>query len=213
MAAIDKCYLNSYQDYMKLKEWMKGKTFITPRGCKIRLSDYLFSCDEKDFFDEAKMPRQIPIMNTPVFVDNYLYNNCKLPFIQDWLKSRYFREGHSKGCSNDITHGLHIPDYEPCTKVAVLHYGLGNNPPKSEGWEIDIKYNNGQSCLPFRYNEVYDFFLLPGEEDEWTITMPFLHCSIRTIIRKIIKKWKLPKNVIVTASSSYKDDYWVIRTE
>ena len=54
----------------------------------------------------------------------------------------------------------------------------------------DIKNNIGS----LRYNEKYDFWTLPKESDIITSSCAhFKNKSIKTIIRKILKKWKLPK--------------------
>ena len=49
MAAIDKCYVDNYSDYQQFKEWAKDKSFVTPRGNKIWISDYIFDLEEKYF--------------------------------------------------------------------------------------------------------------------------------------------------------------------
>ena len=46
MAAIDKCYVDNYSDYQQFKEWAKDKSFVTPRGNKICISDYIFDLEK-----------------------------------------------------------------------------------------------------------------------------------------------------------------------
>ena len=61
---------------------------------------------------------------------------------------------------------------------------------KSGVWLVDIENNIGSLW----YNEEYDFWTLPEESDIITSSCAhFKNKSIKTIIRKILKKWKLPK--------------------
>ena len=196
MAAIDKCYVNSHNDYKAFCDWAKGRSFITPRGVKVVVSNYIFDWEEDSFKDGDS----IPIFNSPVIFDNYLFHNCYLPFIQDWLKDRYSDEkGYVKGLSNEITQIPTLPEILPCSHVSVLKKGLGNMPYKSYSdytnkksgvWLVDIENNIGSLW----YNEEYDFWTLPEESDIITSSCAhFKNKSIKTIIRKILKKWKLPK--------------------
>lgn len=213
MAAIDKCYLDNYNDYLQLKDWMKGRSFTTPRGFKVNLEDYLYSWNEESFGkkDEDGNLCSLPVFNTPVFVDNYLYHNCPLSFIQDWLSDRYLVNEFRKGDAADITEELRIPEYEPCTKVKVLKKGIGNNPPKNEDWWVDVMTTDGQNR--YRYNEIKDLWLLLGEEDVWDCSSAHLRCSVKSIIRRILKKWILPKETKVEISSSYDGDTWILITK
>ena len=140
MAAIDKCYVDNYSDYQQFKEWAKDKSFVTPRGNKICISDYIFDLEEK-YFDS----KSIPIFNTPTYVDNYLYKNCPLKFIQDWLQDRYFRDGYSKGVPDELIQELKLPEYEPCKRVKIIKRGLSNFP-----FRIYNSYTNKKD-----YNEAY----------------------------------------------------------
>lgn len=149
MAAIDKCYVDNYSDYQQFKEWAKDKSFVTPRGNKICISDYIFDLEEK-YFDS----KSIPIFNTPTYVDNYLYKNCPLKFIQDWLQDRYFRGGYSKGVPDELIQELKLPEYEPCKRVKIIKRGFGNFPfriynsytnKKASSWWIDVQSTNNRS--------------------------------------------------------------------
>lgn len=207
MAAIDCLYLNSWKDYQELKEFLKDKEFTTPRGVKIRPIDWLYDLKEKYFIKDNK-PYYCRVFNTPGYIDNWLYHNCNLPFIQEWLESRYFSNGYCKGESKEITEELKLPDYKPCTKVKIIKKGFWKNPRR--GWWIEIKNDDSTD---FRYNEDYDFVVFPGEYDCWTISSPYLKISIRAIIRKIIKKWKLPKGCTITIQGRYEGDEWILKTK
>lgn len=206
MAAIDKCYVNNYGDYLAFEYWAKDKSFVTPRGCKVYLKDYIYAWNEEHFSTEKSC--SLPIFNTPTYVDNYLYHNCPLKFVQDWLRDRYLTLEYRKGNAPEIQDELHLPVYEPCTKVTVIQKGCKVNARR--GWYIDIDpIDNGF----FWYNEDQDFWVLPEEIDVYSCSAAHLKCSIRTIIRKIIKKWKLPKGIIVRVDGLYEGENWVLKTK
>lgn len=207
MAAIDCCYIDNYKDYLELKDFLKDKKFKTPRGVEIDLSKLLYPWDEKDFLDNEGKPKMRRIFNTPCYVDNWLYHNCNIPFIQEWLEDRYHGD-------DIITKELRIPEYEPCTKVKVIQKGWSNY--ASDFWIVDVSMKNPdypeyRNFLHF--NEDLDCWILPYENDEWTISGPFLRISVRAIIRKIIKKWKLPKGCRIVLWGRWVDDEWILETK
>lgn len=215
MAAIDKCYVNNYKDYKNFVEWAKGRYFITPRGCKVWISDYIHDLPEEYFKDED----EYPIFNTPIYVDNYLYHNCPLKFIQDWIQDRYFTKGYRKGDPKDVQKELKLPEYEPCKRVKVLKKGMGNIPWKQRNeytnkkfgqWWVDVKFEKEYGF--FKYHEKKDYWLLPDEDDVWTISTYHSRLSVKAIIRKILKVWKLPKKCIVTIQGRLVGDKWILRT-
>lgn len=213
MAAIDKCYVDNYSDYQQFKEWAKDRSFVTPRGNKICISDYIFDLEEKYFNSKS-----IPIFNTPTYVDNYLYKNCPLKFIQDWLQDRYFRGGYSKGVPDELTQELKLPEYEPCKRVKIIKHGLGNCPfriynsytnKKFGSWWIEVRSTNNRS---YWYNNDKDYWLFPDENDVWTSSCCCSKLSVKAIIRKILKVWKLPKNCIITIQGRLINDDWILKT-
>ena len=214
MAAIDSCFIDNWKDYCDFRDFLKGKKFKTPRGVEIDLSYLVYDCwKEDDFKDENGNPQERKVFNSPVYIDNWLYHNCNLPCIQEWLKSRYLEGGYCKGCPEDITEDLKIPEYEPCTKVKVIRKGLTRH---GYGfWSMDVSmpdpdYPEYRNYL--HYNEDHDFWVLPYENDVWTISGPFLRISVRAIIRKILKKWKLPKGCKIELQGRYRGDKWILET-
>ena len=214
MAMIDKCYVDNYNDYKAFCDWAKDRFFITPRGVKIYISDYIFYWEEAVFKNE----KDVPIFNTLVIVDNYLYHNCDLPFIKEWLVDRYNDEnGLFKGLSDEITQVPVLPEIVPCRHVSVLKKGISRYPyrffntrrhKKHGGWLVDVESKEGL----FWYNEDYDFWKTPKELDVITcFSAYFINKSIRSIIRKIIKKWKLPIDCKVTVWDRTTE--WILLTK
>lgn len=225
MAGIDKCYLDSYEKYTEFKEWAKDKTYVTPRGITIKLSDHIYDhWDEADFTVDGE-PYERPIFNSPIHMDNYLWHNCPLEYIREWLSDRYCDSGYRKGDLDDIERDLAIPEYKPCTKVKVRKKGLGNccyryhrngSYEKVGSWHIDVYMLNPESLRGMSscwYNEDIDQWILPGEEDEWTSSCAHSSKSIRSIIRKIIKVWKLPVGCVVKIYGALVGDDWELITK
>ncbi len=98
MAGIDKTYTDSYKDYKEFRDWA-DKQFITLfNGYKVCIGDWVRECDEEDFNDG-----EIPIMNTPNWVDIYLIQNCKSEFVLDRMKSVYNEESYKEFQNIDLT--------------------------------------------------------------------------------------------------------------
>lgn len=83
MAAIDKIYVNTLEEYLAFKEWCEQQPTIKDKyGTEVSLTRYLFNWTE---WHEG--PR--PVFNAPYYVDAYLIRNCPFEFIQDELKFNY----------------------------------------------------------------------------------------------------------------------------
>ena len=84
MAAINKIYVNKFEDYLLFKEWCEKQPKIKDKyGSECSLLDYLFQYNS---FTEGKC---YPIFNAPYYIDAYLIRNCPFDFIQDNLKINY----------------------------------------------------------------------------------------------------------------------------
>ena len=88
MAAIDKIYLNSYQEYSKFKKWCLEQPKLKDKyGNEVAISSYLFSWwDDPKEWEEDKSH---PVMSVPYYVDAYIIRNCPLEYIQKELMLNY----------------------------------------------------------------------------------------------------------------------------
>lgn len=81
MAGIDKTYTNSYKEYKEFKDWADKQHITFFDGHSVCVGDWVWNCEKEDFdFGE------IPIMNTPTWLDVYLIQNCKSRFVIDRMK-------------------------------------------------------------------------------------------------------------------------------
>ena len=84
MAAIDKIYVDKFEDYLLFKEWCKKQQRIKDKyGDECSISDYLYQ------WESFENDKSYPIFNAPCYIDAYLIRNCPFEFIQDQLKFNY----------------------------------------------------------------------------------------------------------------------------
>ena len=84
MAAIDKIYINKFEDYLLFKDWCNNQPKIKDKyGSECSITDYLYQW--KSFEDN----KEYPIFRAPYYIDAYLIRNCPFDFIQDELKLNY----------------------------------------------------------------------------------------------------------------------------
>lgn len=212
MAAIDKIYTNSYKDYKDFVDWAKDKSFFTPRGFEIKVSNYIIDWDESDFIEDGN-PKERPISNTPVYVDNYLYNNCPFGFIKKSLEENY-SGSYSKGSMDDLIATPKLPEFIASKKVKIVKRGLGNHPVPQKAWHVEIEKTDDKYTSWYWYNEDRDCWLLPEEDEPWTSSCAYERRSVKAIIRKIIKgKWKIPAGCTITISGRLIRDTWILKTK
>ena len=83
MAAIDKIYVNTREEYLAFKEWCEQQPTIKDKyGTEVHLTHYLINWSE--WYDGPR-----PVFNAPYYIDAYLIRNCPFEFIQDELKCNY----------------------------------------------------------------------------------------------------------------------------
>ena len=84
MAAIDKIYVDKFEDYLLFKEWCKEQPKIKDKyDNECSISYYLYQ------WESFKDDEFYPILNAPYYIDAYLIRNCPFDFIQDELKLNY----------------------------------------------------------------------------------------------------------------------------
>lgn len=199
MAAIDKTYVNNWEDYCKIIDWCKNNSFTCPNGTIIRF--YPYKWEKHNFKDGWERP----ILNTSYTEDYFLIKYCPIKVIQDRMKEVYDEEEY-----NSILNGTSEFDkFVRPTKVNHIklikkpHY---YRPAKyfsrySKKWildkyTVDIDLPGEWGKYP-SYNENDQQWLLPNELGIGTISSPDLKCkSWKALIRKI-RSWYLPKGTII----------------
>ena len=83
MAAIDKIYVDNYDQYLEFKDWCDKQPPLTDKyGKKARLMNYVYDYDKP--FEGSH-----PVFMGPYYVDAYLIRNCPFDFIQKELMVNY----------------------------------------------------------------------------------------------------------------------------
>ncbi len=197
MAAIDKTYTKSWEEYKEYQDWAIGKSFTCPNGDIVRPITYLRNLKEEDFDGE----KYIPIMNTSYAVDYFLIKYCPIQFIRERMKEVY-----SQDYVDDILNGVSAWDtfskegrYGTRFKITKYpKYERSNRPYKKPCWFIQLKnsfisYDEGSNRW------IWDYEL--SEPKGWTSNT----AEIKTIkaLKRCIRKWKLPKGTIVQAIGGY----------
>lgn len=86
MAAIDKIYLHSYDDYVQFKNWCDTQPPLKDKYNRdVPISMYLYKYIDKD----CNWDYGVPVMNAPCYVDAYIIKNCPFEFVHDAIRINY----------------------------------------------------------------------------------------------------------------------------
>lgn len=99
MAAIDKIYVNTWEEYIQFKEWCEQQPSLLDKyGKSVKISDYLITGWDKENW------KCHPIFSAPYYVDAYIIRNCPFDFIQKELMINYghWSQERIKSFYNDV---------------------------------------------------------------------------------------------------------------
>lgn len=84
MAAIDRIYVDTWEEYIQFKEWCEQQPSLLDKyGKSVKISDYLITGWNKENW------KYHPIFSAPYYVDAYVIRNCPFDFIQRELMINY----------------------------------------------------------------------------------------------------------------------------
>ena len=88
MAAIDKIYLNSYDEYREFRDWCLEQPKLKDKyGKEVSIYSYFFTwLDDPEYWKDNKSH---PVFSAPYYVDAYLIRNCHLKYVQKELMVNY----------------------------------------------------------------------------------------------------------------------------
>ena len=107
MAGIDKTYTDSYEEYRSFKDWADKQVVTFFDGHTECIGDWVWNYEKEDFDNS-----EIPIMNTPTWLDIYLIKNCKTDFVIERMKEVYDK---------------HFEEYQKLTDLAKIPDGYAKN--------------------------------------------------------------------------------------
>ncbi len=98
MGNIDKTFTNNYNEYKEFKDWADTQFLTFYNGHTVCIGNAVGDYEEADFDG-----RKLPIMNSPVWVDVYLIQHCKIDFVIKRLKFVYSPETYGQLETIDLT--------------------------------------------------------------------------------------------------------------
>lgn len=200
MAGIDKTYTDSYNDYKEFKDWANKQTVTFFDGHKEYIGDWVWKRDEEDFSNG-----EIPIMNSPTWLDVYLIQNCKSEFVIKRMKKVYDKQ-YEEFKSVDLT-AKPPKEFQQNRKIVIRNNNKTKFPLHSKPYGSKIKWWL-QCDDPFWYNEETKIWI------HWSSFYPHdtntAHIkSTKALIRHLRKQY-LPKGVKFTLSGRYVGEEYTI---
>lgn len=200
MAGIDKTYTDSYIEYKKFKTWADTQYLTFFNGYKVCIGNYVWIRDEIDFSHG-----EIPIMNTPTWIDIYLIQNCNIPFVLERMKDVYNDETYKEFSSVDLT--AYPPnDFKQNRRIVIKNKNNTKFPLHSKPYGKKIAWWL-QSNNKFGYHEESKTWTKRGIYPSNTNTAHI--SSIKSLIRHLRKQY-LPKGVSFTISGIYVGEEYLV---
>lgn len=182
MAAIDKIYVNSYEEYKEFEKWLLEQPKLRDKyGKEVSIYNYFFKSWDNPKYWAIKESH--PIFSAPCYVDAYIIRNCPLNYIQKELMLRY---GHKT--QEDINEMYNTVINRTSEDQKLIDDAKGDYPnkPINYWWlnKNDFKIVDGKITMPnaekSSYQEILDneIYISPTIEGKYEIGKHF----------KIIKK-------------------------
>lgn len=91
MAAIDKIYLKTYNQYIQFRDWLIKQPKLKDKyGKEVSLMRYFYNYWDKEcWFDKDGNDISHPVYKAPCYVDAYIIRNCPLDFVQVAIRGNY----------------------------------------------------------------------------------------------------------------------------
>lgn len=205
MAAIDKIYITSIEQYREYKKWCDSIPYQRDSiGNLWHPSEFMYETRaEQDYINGFSNSKEIPLCNNPDYVDVFLIRNCPIEFIQNRLKEQY---GDEYDCILNYT--SMYDTYKPTisTKFKVIKKPFSNI--RGVYWSAEVnskdaywRYSEAKHCWKTNFDLCYC-------DSNYAF---YKHIDLRKI-RRLIKKWKLPVGTTIHFSGIYIGQDYVIET-
>lgn len=189
MAAIDKIYITSIEQYREYKKWCDSVPYQHDSiGNLWHPSEFMYPGTEREYIIGLRHNKEIALCNNPDYVDVFLIRNCPIEFIQNRLKEQYGDE------YNHILNYTSMYDtYKPTisTKFKIVtkpsvNYRIGYWSVEVESMGTYLRYSEKKHCWKTNFDLCYC--------DSYYVH--YKHIDLRKI-RRLIKKWGLPVGTTV----------------
>ena len=218
MAAIDRMYLKTWDEYQELKRWIDSVGVVHDDfGNTFCLSNYLWPRTQKDF-ERLKKGDDLSIWSLPKYIDIWLIRNCPLEFIQENLREQY-----SGGWSKTALTGYNPDDqYQQILEHRSIYdtykrNGLGKASRVSINykykarfrdshmvWWIDILGVGWWYCRKYDcwMESSFDMYDRSGDGDLSSTCIRKGYLSKKKLMR-LIQKWNLPEGTQIRFTGDY----------
>lgn len=209
MAAIDKTYTNSWEEYQKLKEWIKDKIYTCPNGAVVNLNHFIYPWNKEDFKGD-----KLPIMNTSYSADYFFIKYCPLDFVKERMECVYGKEYIEK--VKNGTSKFDTPIKKGKYVKQVFCSGSWSQKFNNFLKQTRRPYNFTVSCeiesYFMWYDEIDDKWLAAGYEfnssNHGLSSVALLKCkTIKAVIRKL-RKWYFPIGTVILVKGNYIGEKW-----
>ena len=205
MAGIDKTYTDSYEEYKKFKDWADKEILTFFDGLKVCIGDWVWYYEEEDFNSE-----EIPIMNTPIWLDIYLIQNCKSQFVLDRMREVYDEATYEYFKNVNLT-AKPPSEFQQNRKITIKPDKNCKFPFKKKMWSKPI---GGKTKW---WLQCEDNFWYNDKTKRWiSYDTPYPHntntaciTSTKALIRHLRKQY-LPKGITFTLSGRYIGEEYTI---
>lgn len=201
MAGIDKTYTDSYEEYKEFKDWADKQELTFFNGYKVCIGNWVWDYEKEDFEDG-----EIPIMNTPTWLDIYLIQNCKIKFVLNRLKSVYGKDSYKKFMTVDLT-AFPPKEFQQNRKIVITR-------SKYTKFPLHKKPYGRMKCWWLQSNDMFGY-----NDETKTWVSPDVYypnntntahiSSIKAIIRHLRKQY-LPKGISFTISGRYIGEEYLV---
>ncbi|MDY6277883.1 MAG: hypothetical protein VZR28_08505 [Candidatus Cryptobacteroides sp.] len=216
MAAIDRLWCSSYEDYKELRDWLKDKSFLSPAGNRIVPIGQMQELSKEDFVNvEIEHKRSVATFSE--MVDVWLMLNCPLEWVQEELRSFNY------GTSYDDMKVAGMDWFEKVVpsrrnKIVVVKRGpfAFNHPHKSKEKRLlpNKTYQNGWvvEVDSFVYNKKLERFYGNLSGEPWTgLTWDTKkNLSLRSVVRHL-RRQGLPTGATVKVSGRFVGEDWELK--
>ena len=200
MAGIDKTYTDSYSEYKEFKEWADKQIVTFFNGHQECVGDWVWELKENAFADG-----EIPIMNTPVWLDTYLIQNCTSEFVINRLKYVYSKSAYNLAKTTDLSKIL--SGYEQNRKIVITHSERTKFPLHSIPFGKKMKWWL-QCDANFWFHEDTKTW---ANMDNYPYNSNTAHISsIKAIVRHLRKQY-LPSGITFTISGRYIGEEYLVK--
>lgn len=201
MAGIDKTYTDSYEEYKEFKDWADKQELTFFNGYKECIGNWVYDYEKEDFDGE-----EIPIINSPTWMDIYLIQNCKIEFILNRMKCVYGEDAYNEFLTVDLT-AFPPKEFQKNRKIIITRNKNTRFPLHSKPFDGKTKW----------WLQCEDDFLYHQKTKIWTHydnyypynTNTAHISSIKGIVRHLRKQY-LPKGVKFTISGRYVGENYLV---